>query len=107
MKPPWRSGQGRSEICRPLGDGGSGRAIPKGVGPAGAVTRQPERQRRELEFWSALATVFNTVKASPRRKQSAPMRAHESCGSSWVPRRSAFTFPLGNLAVTRSAGNSM
>ena len=34
-------GQGRSEVRRPLGDGGSGRAISKGAGPAGAVAGQP------------------------------------------------------------------
>jgi predicted ATPase len=34
-------GQGRSPVRRPLGDGGSGRAISKGAGPAGAVARHP------------------------------------------------------------------
>ena len=34
-------GQGRSPVCRPLGDGGSGGAISKGAGPAGAAARHP------------------------------------------------------------------
>ncbi len=34
-------GQGRSPVRRPLGDGGSGCAISKGAGPAGAVARHP------------------------------------------------------------------
>src|ERR1700680_4473255 len=35
-----------------------------------------------------------------------PMPAHESCWSSWVPPRGSFWFPMGSLAITRSAANS-
>jgi CubicO group peptidase (beta-lactamase class C family) len=34
-------GQGRSEIRRPLGDGGSRRAVPEGAESAGAFAGQP------------------------------------------------------------------
>ena len=67
----------------------------------------PERQREELVFWSALGAVLQPSKASPRRKRARPTPAHESCGSSWVPPRSSFSFPMGSQSIIWSAANSI
>ena len=80
----------------------------KGLDQLALLPDDPERQRQELEFCSALgAVVAMPSKATPRRKRAMPMPAHESCGSSWVLPRSSFRFPMGSLAITCTAANSI
>ena len=68
----------------------------------------PERQRQELEFCSCPGRgLARRQRPSRRRKRAMPMPAHESCGSSWVLPRSSFRFPMGSLAITCTAANSM
>ena len=77
----------------------------KGLDQLALLPDTPERQRQELEFYSALGAVLEPSKATQRRKRVRPMPAHESCGSSWVLPRSSFRFPMGSLFITWSAAN--
>jgi predicted ATPase len=65
----------------------------------------PERQERELEFWSALGAVLQAVKGQGRRKRAMPIPGHESCGSNSARPPSFFTFPMGKLSIMCSAAN--
>ena len=58
----------------------------KALGLLALSPEQPERQRQELEFWSALGPVLSVVKG-PVMLMPAP----ESCGSGSVLPRSSFT----------------
>ena len=69
--------------------------LQKGLDQLALLPDTPERQRQELEFWSALGAVLLPSKATRRRKRARPMPAPESCGSSWVPPRSSFSVPYG------------
>jgi predicted ATPase len=79
----------------------------KGLDQLALLPDSPERQRQELEFWSALARCCEPSKARRHRKPAMPMPVHENCGSSWVPPRSSFRFLLDTLAITCSAANSI
>jgi class 3 adenylate cyclase len=66
-----------------------------------------ERQRQALEFCSALGAVLLVVKGYGASEMGDAYARAESCGSSLVLPRSTCTFPLGNLAITRPAANSI
>ena len=73
----------------------------KGLDQLVLMSDSPERQRCELEIWSALAAVLIAVKGFAALEAGhAYSRAHESCGSGWAPPRSSFRFPTGRLAIT-------
>ncbi len=89
-------GQGWSEVRRPLGDGGSGRAISKRAGPAGAAAGQPGTPATGARILQRLGCgVAKPQRVLPRRKWVMPIPAPESCGSNWVLPRSSFMFPIG------------
>ncbi len=101
-------GEGRSQFRRPLRDGGSVRAIPKGAGPVSAVARYPGTSATGTGILQCLGRgVARRQRLSPRRKRAMPMRAHECCGSSWAPRWSSFRFPMASQSITWAAANSM
>ena len=77
----------------------------KGLDQLALLPNNPERQRQELEFWSALGAVLRPSKDPPRRKPAMPMPAHESCGSSWVLPRSSLRLPMGSPSITRTVAN--
>jgi len=60
---------------------------------------------RSSNFVARWARRCVSSKVRPPRKPGRFMPAHESCGSSWVPRPSTSIFPMGWHAITRTAGN--
>src|SRR5439155_3491096 len=66
-----------------------------------------ERQRQELEFYSALGAVFTAAKVTRRRKQGMPIPVPENCGSSWARPLSSFGCTLGSHCITCIAENSI
>ena len=90
-------GKAGHRLRRPLGDGGSGRTISKGAGPAGAVTGHPRTSATGARILQCLGRgVDGRQRLRRAGNGSMPMPAHESCGSSWVLPRSSFRFPLGS-----------
>ena len=82
--------------------------LQKGLDQLELLPETPERQRQELEFCSSLwVRRCNSSKVRRRRKWATPLPAQKIYGSSWVPPRNSFTFPMGSPATTRFAVNSM
>jgi predicted ATPase len=76
----------------------------KGLDQLRLLPDDPERQRQELEFSSALGAALLAVKG-----YAAPETGHAFAGAgelcSWVPPRSSFRFPLGSHSITQFAAN--
>jgi predicted ATPase len=77
----------------------------RGIDQLALLPDSPERQRQELEFFSALGAVLNAVKG-----HSAPETGHAYARARelWERRvrpRTSFMFPMGSLAITRTAAN--
>ena len=72
--------QGRSWVGHPLGDGRSGSTIAKGLDQLALLPDDLERQRRELEFRSALGGVLQAAKAIPAPETG---RAHARARGLW------------------------
>ena len=99
-------GKAGQQLRRPLGDGGGGRTISKGAGPAGAVARRPRTSATaSSNFGVPWARCCMPSKARRRRKRDRPMPAHESCGSGWVVPRSSLEFPMASRAITCTEAN--
>ena len=56
----------------------------KGLDQLALLPETPERQRQELEFYSALGAVLLAVKGFSAPETGHPIPTHENCGSSWV-----------------------
>jgi predicted ATPase len=81
--------------------------LKKALDQLALLPEDPDRQRKELEFRSALGAVLSAVKGHAASERARPTPAHESCGSSWVLHWGSFRFPMGNRAITGTAANSI
>ena len=74
--------QGRSEVRRPLGDGGSCRAISQGFGSARVAPGHARTTATGARTSKCLRRGGDFLpKATPRAKRAIPMPAPENCGS--------------------------
>ena len=93
-------------VRRPLGDGGSGRAIAKGAGPAGVATGYAERHRQELELCVPWAVLHWAQRPGGAGNGDAYARAREL----WEQLGSPSEFlqvPYGQSLYHASAANSI
>jgi predicted ATPase len=101
----WGTAGHRSAACSALVEAAA--QFQKGLDQLALLPKNPERQRQELEFCSALGGALRAVKGfvAPETGQ-AYARAREP-GNGWAPPRSFCRFRMRSLAITSTAENSI
>jgi predicted ATPase len=79
----------------------------KGLDQLALLPSNFERQQQELELCSDLGAVLQAVKGPAAPETGDAYARARELWESWILPRNSFKFPLGSLAITRCAANSI